>query len=143
MPVLMYLLHGYKCHYLFPLISENIVISIHLSPMSFVRAFFNHNKSISLCKQKDNPTSQANLMIRSPLYIDQYLLFFHLFDTDGSLTSPVLFFISQMTDFPAHLTGITVYGSVSFSFCCSVLHRIVFESLPSFSCDPEECLLQR
>ena len=29
-------------------------------------AFFNHNKSISLCKQKDNPTSQANLMIRVP-----------------------------------------------------------------------------
>ena len=35
----------------FLILSPNVVISIHLSPMSFVRgSFSNHNKSISLCK---------------------------------------------------------------------------------------------
>ena len=29
-----------------------------------------------------------------------------------------------MTDFPAHLTGITVSGSAILSFCCSVLHTL-------------------
>ena len=29
---------------------------------------------------KENPTSQANLMMRVPLFIDQYLLFFSSYD---------------------------------------------------------------
>ena len=61
----------------FLILSPNVVISIHLSSMSFVRAFFNHNKYI-IMQTKREPDISSKFDDADPLFIDQYLLFFHL-----------------------------------------------------------------